>query len=166
MRTSSMSWSGSNPVIATSFIQSSPSFWASVPASLKSADSRIADTRMPITTLVSAGRKFSAESPAANSRAATRATRTNRIDTPTPQYEPFPPPLKYTQRLCLHCLLSGNPPATRSFCVDPGGTDDRFLSSVGLSRHCEARQATQGDGLSHPPPTPFHHDAVVGEWGR
>ena len=47
-------------------------------------------------------------------------------------------------------FLSGNPPATHCFCVEPGGTDDRFLSSVGLSRHCEARQATQGDGLSHP----------------
>src|ERR1035438_8676986 len=87
IRTSSMSWIGSNPVIATIFIQSSPIFWASVPASLNSADSRIADTRMPITTLVSAGRKFSAESPAANRRAATRAIRTNLIDTSTPQYE-------------------------------------------------------------------------------
>src|ERR1019366_4457846 len=29
--------------------------------------------------------------------------------------------------------------------VEPGGTDDRFLSSVGLSQNGEARQATQGD---------------------
>jgi hypothetical protein len=29
------------------------------------------------------------------------------------------------------------------------GTDDRFLSSVGLPRFAEARQATKDDGLSH-----------------
>src|ERR1017187_2574410 len=33
----------------------------------------------------------------------------------------------------------------------PGGTDDRFLSSVGWSQNGEARQATQSDGLSHQP---------------
>jgi hypothetical protein len=29
------------------------------------------------------------------------------------------------------------------------GTDDRFLSSVGLPRFAGARQATKDDGLSH-----------------
>src|ERR1017187_8806328 len=32
----------------------------------------------------------------------------------------------------------------------PSGTDDRFLSSVGLPYSAETRQATKGDGLSHP----------------
>src|ERR1039458_10218583 len=62
------------------------------------------------------------------------------------------PPLRANARILLLPatprlgFLSGNPPGTRCFCVEPGGIDDRFLSSVGLSRHCEGRQATRGDG--------------------
>jgi hypothetical protein len=39
------------------------------------------------------------------------------------------------------CRLSG--------CRGESGTDDRFLSSVGLPRFAQAWQATRGDGLSH-----------------
>src|ERR1019366_8383775 len=93
IRTSSMSCSGSNPVIATTFNHSALSFCAPVPASLNAADSTIGDTRRPNTTLLFEGRKSSAESPAAANRAAARATRTNLIRHLHPRPPPPPPHL-------------------------------------------------------------------------
>ena len=91
-RISSMSCSGSNPVIATTFSQSSLSFLASVPTSLNSAESTIAGTRMPNTTFVFAGKRSEREISRRHQSRRHQCHKHQLHSTPPrPQYEPASP---------------------------------------------------------------------------